>query len=45
MTNPLLEKFHTPHENAPFNEITEKDFVPAFKQLINESLAEIDAIV
>ncbi|SFI13611.1 M3 family metallopeptidase [Halpernia frigidisoli] len=45
MTNPLLEKFHTPHETAPFNEITEQDFVPAFKQLIDESLAEIDEIV
>ncbi|MBC7555373.1 MAG: M3 family metallopeptidase [Chryseobacterium sp.] len=45
MTNPLLEKFHTPHETAPFNEITEQDFVPAFKQLIEESLAEIDEIV
>jgi peptidyl-dipeptidase Dcp len=45
MTNPLLVKFHTPHETAPFNEITEQDFVPAFKQLIDESLAEIDEIV
>ncbi|WP_417431190.1 M3 family metallopeptidase [Halpernia sp.] len=45
MTNPLLEKFHTTHETAPFNEITEQDFVPAFKKLIDESLAEIEEIV
>ena len=45
MINPLLEKFHTPHETAPFNEITEQDFVPAFKQLIEESLAEIEEII
>lgn len=45
MTNPLLEKFHTSHETAPFNEIKEQDFVPAFKQLIDETLAEIDEIV
>ena len=45
MTNPLLEKFHTPHETAPFNEIMEQDFAPAFKKLIEESLIEIDEIV
>lgn len=45
MTNPLIEKFHTPHESAPFNQITDQDYVPAFKQLIEDSLAEIDAIV
>lgn len=45
MTNPLIEKFHTPHESAPFNQITDQDYIPAFKQLIEDSLAEIDAIV
>ncbi|SEG31812.1 peptidyl-dipeptidase Dcp [Halpernia humi] len=45
MKNLLLKKFQTPYETAPFNEIKPEDFAPAFKQLIEESLAEIDEIV
>lgn len=40
MTNPLLKKFDT----APFSKIENKHFLPAIKQLIEETKAEINQI-
>lgn len=44
MANPLLEKFETPFESAPFSKIKIVDYKPAFIQAIEEAKAEIDAI-
>ncbi|MGV0938125.1 M3 family metallopeptidase [Empedobacter falsenii] len=44
MANPLLEKFETPFESAPFSKIKNEDYKPAFIQSIEEAKAEIDAI-
>ena len=43
--NILTEKFNTPYHSAPFNSIKNEDYLPAFKDLIQKSEAEIDAIV
>ena len=43
--NILTEKFNTPYHSAPFNEIKNEDYLPAFKELIQKSEAEIDAII
>ncbi|ROI09897.1 M3 family peptidase [Chryseobacterium sp. H3056] len=45
MTNPLLETFNTKYNSAPFNEIKEEHFLPAFQELIKISEEEINAIV
>lgn len=45
MQNPLLENFNTQHRSAPFNEIREEHFLPAFQELIKISEKEIDDIV
>lgn len=45
MQNPLLQKFSTIHQSAPFNEIKEAHFLPAFTELIKTSEKEINAIV
>ena len=45
MQNPLLENFNTKHHSAPFNEIKEEHFLPAFQELIKISEKEIDDIV
>lgn len=45
MQNPLLENFNTKHRSAPFNEIKEAHFLPAFQELIKISEKEIDDIV
>lgn len=44
MANPLLEKFETPFESAPFSKIKNDDYKPAFIQAIEEAKAEIDTI-
>ncbi|WP_334126812.1 M3 family metallopeptidase [Empedobacter brevis] len=44
MANPLLEKFETPFESAPFSKIKNEDYKPAFIQAIEDAKAEIDAI-
>lgn len=41
----LTEKFNTPYHSAPFDQIKNEDYLPAFKDLIEKSEAEIDAIV
>lgn len=45
MQNPLLETFHTKHQSAPFHEIKEEHFLPAFQELVKISEKEIDEIV
>ncbi|MFC0427300.1 M3 family metallopeptidase [Chryseobacterium scophthalmum] len=43
--NILTEKFSTPYNSAPFNQIKNEDYLPAFKELIQKSEEEINAIV
>jgi len=45
MKNPLLQKFETPHEAIPFNEIKNEHFIPALKESIQIALSEIDTLV
>ncbi len=45
MQNPLLQPFSTLHDAAPFDKIQEQHFMPAFKQLIEQSEQEINEIV
>jgi Zn-dependent oligopeptidase len=45
MKNPLLEKFNTSHETAPFSKIKLEHYKPAFEIAIKETKNEIDAIV
>ncbi|MEN2436525.1 M3 family metallopeptidase [Weeksellaceae bacterium A-14] len=42
--NILTQSFQTPNSTAPFEEIKTEDFLPAFKELIQKSEAEVDAI-
>ena len=42
--NILLQNFDTPHHSAPFEQIKEEDFLPAFQELIKISEAEINEI-
>ncbi|MDX1781625.1 MAG: M3 family metallopeptidase [Thalassovita sp.] len=44
MTNPLLSRWDTPFEIAPFDRIKDEDFAPAFEQALAEHNAEIEAI-
>lgn len=43
--NPLLGEFKTPHQTAPFNEIKNEHFIPAFQESIKQGEDEIEAIV
>ncbi|KQT16904.1 peptidase M3 [Chryseobacterium sp. Leaf404] len=43
--NILTEKFNTPYHSAPFDQIKNEDYLPAFKDLIEKSEAEIDSII
>jgi len=43
--NPLLGKFNTPYEVAPFNKIENKHFLPAFKKAIEEGESEIKTVI
>ena len=43
--NILTEKFTTKYNSAPFNQIKNEDYLPAFKELIHSSEEEINAIV
>jgi peptidyl-dipeptidase Dcp len=45
MNNPLLQSFKNIHHSAPFSEIKEEHFLPAFITLISDSEAEINEIV
>lgn len=44
MNNPLLHPFNTPYQTAPFQEIKEEHYLPAFRELIQKAEAEIDQI-
>ena len=44
MTNPLLSNWTTAFEIAPFAEINDSDFLPAFETALAEDLAEVEAI-
>ena len=44
MDNPLLEKFETAFESAPFSKINNEHYKPAFEQAIKEAKAEIDLL-
>ena len=43
--NILTENFTTPYQSAPFDQIKNEDYLPAFKELIQKSEKEIDAII
>jgi peptidyl-dipeptidase Dcp len=40
-----LGEFNTPHQTAPFNEIKNEHYIPAFQENIKQGEAEIEAIV
>ncbi|NCA79375.1 MAG: M3 family peptidase [Sphingobacteriia bacterium] len=42
--NPLLGSFNTPHQTAPFGEIKNEHFIPAFQEAIKQGEAEIEFI-
>ena len=42
--NTLLKPFETSYNTAPFSKISNKDFLPAFKQAIEDARSEIDTI-
>ncbi len=42
--NPLLEKFNTPFETAPFQLINDEHFLPAIKEAIKQAKEEISQI-
>ena len=42
--NILLQEFKTPFNTAPFSKIKDDDYLPAFKQAIENARAEIEAI-
>lgn len=44
MTNPLLAEWATPFALAPFDEIADADFAPAFEAALTEARAEVAAI-
>ena len=43
--NPLIGEFKTPHQTAPFSEIKNEHFIPAFEESIKQGETEIKAIV
>lgn len=44
MTNPLLSDWKTPFEIAPFAEIADEDFMPAFEEALVADLKETEAV-
>ncbi|WP_291729829.1 M3 family metallopeptidase [Leisingera sp. F5] len=44
MSNPLLSRWETPFEIAPFNSISDDDFAPALEQALAAHTAQIDTI-
>jgi Zn-dependent oligopeptidase len=44
MMNPLTHKFTTKHDTAPFSQIKNEHFLPAFAEAIAEAKKEVDAI-
>lgn len=43
--NPLLKPFKTPHQTAPFDQLTEDHFLPAFEQALKDGRADIQNII
>ncbi|MEY8759847.1 M3 family metallopeptidase [Chryseobacterium tongliaoense] len=43
--NILTETFNTPYHTPPFDQIKNEDYLPAFKELIQQSEDEINAII
>ncbi len=43
--NPLLESFTSPHQTAPFDQISEADYMPAFKKGLESGRQDIEAII
>lgn len=43
--NPLLKTFQNIHQTAPFGEIQNEHFLPAFKAAVEEARAEVQAII
>ena len=43
--NILTQKFQTKYDTAPFSQIKNEDYIPAFREGIASARAEIDAIV
>ncbi len=41
----LTEKFKTQHDTAPFSQIKNEDYIPAFDEAIQKTKDEVDAIV
>lgn len=44
MSNPLLSRWDTPFEIAPFASISDEDFAPALEQALEDHAAQIEAI-
>ncbi len=42
--NPLLQKFDTSHETAPFHKIKAEHFLPAFEEAIKQGEAEVKSV-
>lgn len=45
MSNNLVEKFNTPYESIPFENIKQEDFKPAIEQAIEDAKNEINEII
>jgi len=43
--NPFFQQWDTPYGTAPFSKISEKDYLPAFKEGIRQQKADIEAII
>ena len=43
--NPLLKPFNTPHQTAPFNQLTEELFMPAFEKALKDGRSDIQEII
>lgn len=43
--NPLLKPFANPHQTAPFDQLTEDHFLPAFEKALKEGRADIQQII
>jgi peptidyl-dipeptidase Dcp len=42
--NPLLREFNTPHQTAPFTDIKNEHFIPAFTEAVKQGEGEIKSI-
>ena len=45
MNNNLLEKFNTPFESIPFEEIKQEQFKPAIEQAIDDAKKELNELI